>query len=170
MDDTCDIVIGDPPLLVVCSPVADPTRAPEGHHALKVNSVQPDALPEGPGHGDDIKDWVSEAHLDRLRPWARNRTDDKIPTRLVKSPQDLERTNPHNRHGTRHGGAQGPSQAASLRPVPGGAQHGRSLPGLHPMGATTPPGGSVPAGRGRNAAAVLLRGPGLGLEQAIGSA
>jgi len=162
------INLEDPPLLVVCSTVADPSRAPEGKHTLKVIGFQPYDLPEGAEHWDDIKDEVSAANLAYLRRFAPNLTDDKILATLVKSPLDLERMNPHNWHGTCHGGAQIPSQAANLRPVPGWAQHRMPIPGLYQTGATTHPGGSVSAGPGRNAAMVMLKDFGLSLEEVIG--
>lgn len=157
----------DPPLLVVCSTVADPSRAPEGKHTLKVLGFQPYDLREGPQHWDNIKEEVSAANLAYLRRFAPNLTDDKILATLVKSPLDLERTNPHNWHGTCHGGAQVPSQAAGLRPVPGWAQHRMPIPGLYQTGATTHPGGSVSAGPGRNAAQVMLQDFGTSLENVI---
>jgi phytoene dehydrogenase-like protein len=157
----------DPPLLVVCSTVADPSRAPDGKHTLKVIGFHPYELPEGAGHWDNIKEAVSDAHLSYLRRFAPNLTDDKILARVVKSPLDLERLNPHNWHGTCHGGAQIPAQAASLRPVPGWAQHRMPIPGLYQTGATTHPGGSVSAAPGRNASMVLLKDFGMSLDAVI---
>ncbi len=154
----------DPPLLVVCSTVVDPSRAPDGKHTLKVIGFHPYELPEGAAHWDNIKEAVSDAHLNYLRRFAPNLTDDKILARVVESPLDLERLNPHNWHGTCHGGAQIPAQAANLRPVPGWAQHRMPIPGLYQTGATTHPGGSVSAGPGRNAAMVLLKDFGMSLE------
>jgi phytoene dehydrogenase-like protein len=157
----------DPPLLVICSTVADPSRAPEGKHTLKILGFQPYDLPEGPEHWDDIKEEVSAANLAYLRRFAPNLTDDKILATLVKSPLDLERMNPHNWHGTCHGGAQVPSQAGNLRPVPGWAQHRMPIAGLYQTGATTHPGGSVSAGPGRNAAMVMLKDFGMSLNEVI---
>jgi phytoene dehydrogenase-like protein len=161
------INLDDPPLLVVCSSVADPTRAPKGKHTLKIIGFQPYDLPEGPEHWDDIKEAVSAANLNCLRRFAPNLSDDKILAKTVKSPLDLERTNPHNWHGSCHGGAQIPAQAANLRPVPGFAQHRMPIPGLYQTGATTHPGGSVSAGPGRNAAMVMLKDFGIDFAQLI---
>ena len=149
--------LDDPPLLVVCPTVADPSRAPNGHHTLKVLGFQPYDLKEGPAHWDEIKDAVSDANLNCLRRYAANLTDDKILARVVKSPLDLERFNPHNWHGTCHGGAQGPAQSAALRPTPGWAQHRLPIAGLYQTGSTTHPGASLSGGPGRNAAAVMLK-------------
>jgi phytoene dehydrogenase-like protein len=167
-DFACGAVnVEDPPLLIVCSTVADPSRAPEGMHTIKVIGNQPYELKEGPGHWDKIKDEVSDANLKYLRRFAPNLTDDKILARIVESPLDLERMNAHNWHGTCHGGAQNAAQTGGLRPVPGWAQHRMPITGLYQTGATTYPGGSVSGGPGRNAAAVMLKDFGSSLEEVV---
>jgi phytoene dehydrogenase-like protein len=162
--------VDDPPLLAVCPTVVDPSRAPPGCHTLKVIGFQPYDLAEGPAHWDAIKDEVSAAHLRYLRRHAPNLTDDKILARVVESPLDLERMNPHNWHGTCHGGAQSPAQSAALRPAPGWAQHRMPIAGLYQTGSTTHPGGSISGGPGRNAAAVMLRDLGTTIEQVVAKA
>jgi phytoene dehydrogenase-like protein len=47
--------LDDLPLQVVCPSIADPTRAPAGHHTLKLEGNLPYALKEGPRHWDNIK-------------------------------------------------------------------------------------------------------------------
>jgi len=163
-----EVNVEDPVLLAVCPTLADPGRAPPGKHTVKVIGFQPYDLAQGPQHWDEIKDAVSQAHLDYLRRFAPNLTDDKILARVVESPLDLERMNPHNWHGSCHGGAQSAAQSASMRPVPGWASHRMPIPGLYQTGSTTHPGGSISAGPGRNAAAVMLTDLGLSLETAIG--
>ncbi|MGB8985477.1 MAG: NAD(P)/FAD-dependent oxidoreductase, partial [Candidatus Sulfotelmatobacter sp.] len=159
--------VDEPPLLVICSTVADPTRAPAGMHTIKVIGNQPYDLKEGPQHWDAIKDDVSNANLKYLRRFAPNLTDDKILARVVESPLDLERMNPHNWHGTCHGGAQNPAQSGPLRPVPGWAQHRMPIPGLYQTGATTFPGGSVSGAPGRNAASVMLKDFGTSMDEVL---
>ena len=159
--------VDDPPLLIVCSSVADPTRAPAGIHTIKIIGNQPYELREGTQHWDTIKDQVSNANLNYLRRFAPNLTDDKILARIVESPLDLERMNPHNWHGTCHGGALNPAQSGALRPVPGWAQHRMPIPGLYQTGATTHPGGSVSGGPGRNAAVVMLKDFGTSIEEVL---
>src|SRR5580700_2293476 len=161
--------VEDPPLLIVCSTVADPSRAPAGMHTIKVIGNQPYELKEGPEHWDKIKNEVSDAHLKYLRRFAPNLTDDKILAKIVESPLDLERMNAHNWHGTCHGGAQDAAQSGGLRPVPGWAQHRMPIAGLYQTGATTYPGGSVSGGPGRNAATVMLKDFGSSLEQVVKS-
>jgi phytoene dehydrogenase-like protein len=150
------VALDDPVLLVLCPTVEDPSRAPEGHHTLKVIGFQPYELPEGPAHWDEIAERVSRANLEQLRRYAPNLVDDVVLATSIKSPLDLERTNAHNWHGSCHGGDMDPSQSGALRPVPGWAQHRMPLAGLYQTGATTHPGGSVSGAPGRNAARVLL--------------
>jgi len=146
----------DPPLLVLCPTVADPGRAPNGHHTLKVIGMQPYELPQGPGHWDEIRDEVAAGDLEHLRRFAPNLTPETILASNVKSPLDLERMNAHNWHGSCHGGDQDPAQSGMLRPAPGWAQHRLPIPGLYQTGSTTHPGASVSGGPGRNAAWVML--------------
>jgi phytoene dehydrogenase-like protein len=86
---------------------------------------------------------------------------------VVESPLDLERRNPHNWHGSCHGGAQNAAQAAALRPAAGWAQHRMPIPGLYQTGSTTHPGGSISGGPGRNAAAVMLKDFGTSLDAIV---
>lgn len=157
----------DPVLLVLCPTVEDPSRAPGGHHTVKVIGFQPYELPEGPQHWDEIAAQVSRSNLAHLRRYAPNLTDDTILAATVSSPLDLERRNAHNWHGSCHGGDMDASQSAALRPVPGWAQHRMPIPGLYQTGATTHPGGSVSGAPGRNAAQVLLEDLGVGFDRAL---
>jgi phytoene dehydrogenase-like protein len=150
------IATDEPVLLVLCPTVADPSRAPAGHHTLKVVGFQPYELPGGPQRWDDLAAGVSATNLAELRKHAPNVTDEVILASAIKSPLDLERMNEHNWHGSCHGGDAGPAQSGELRPVPGWASHRMPIPGLYQTGATTHPGGSVSGAPGRNAAQVLL--------------
>lgn len=148
----------DQPVLLVLTPsVEDSSRAPDGKHMIKVISVQPYSLREGPERWDEIKAEVAVSNLEELRKYAPNLTDDKILATEIRSPLDLERVNRHNWQGSCHGGDMSPAQTEALRPVPGYAQHRMPIPGLYQTGATTHPGGSVTGGPGRNAAIVLLK-------------
>jgi phytoene dehydrogenase-like protein len=156
----------DPVLLVVCASVADPSRAPEGQHVLKVIGFQPYELADGgAARWDDVKEEAAERNLAQLRRFAPNLTDETILARVVKSPVDLERMNAHNWHGTCHGGDLAPSQSGALR-----FQPQTPIPGLYQTGATTHPGGSVSAAPGRNTAAVLLEDLGTSLEEVVARA
>ena len=161
------IATDNPVLLVLCPTVADPSRAPEGMHTLKVVGFQPYELTAGPDRWDAEKAAVSAANLTELRKYAPNLTDDVILASQVKSPLDLERMNEHNWHGSCHGGDAGPAQSGDLRPVPGWASHRMPVPGLYQTGATTHPGGSVSGAPGRNAATVILADLGRSMAQSV---
>jgi phytoene dehydrogenase-like protein len=148
----------DPVLLVLCPTAADPSRAPDGQHTLKVVGFQPYELPDGPARWDDRKDEVAAANLAQLRRYAPGLTDDVILGSSVHSPLDLERMNSHNWHGSCHGGETG---------SPGRAGYRMPIPGLYQTGATTYPGGSVSGAPGRNAAAVMLADLGSSLDAAV---
>jgi len=162
------VSVDDPVLLVLCPTVADPSRAPEGRHTVKIMGFQPYDLPEGPSHWDAIKEEVAASNLAQLRRFAPNLTEDKILAQHIKSPLDLERVNAHNWHGSCHGGDMGPAQTGALRPAPGWAQHRMPIAGLYQTGATTHPGGSVSAAPGRNAARVMLSDLGISFDEVIG--
>jgi phytoene dehydrogenase-like protein len=156
----------DPVLLVVSGSVADPSRAPAGHHVVKVIGFHPYELADGgAARWDELRERVADANLAQLRRYAPNMTDDVILARLPKTPLDLERMNAHNWHGTCHGGDMGPSQSGSLR-FPAKLP----IPGLYQTGATTHPGGSVSAAPGRNTAMVVLEELGVGLDRALAHA
>ena len=161
------IATDDPVLLVLCPTAADPTRAPDGGHTLKVVGFQPYELPGGPERWDELKEQVSAANLAQLRRYAPGLTDDAILGSSVRSPLDLERMNEHNWHGSCHGGDAGPAQSGELRPVAGWASHRMPIEGLYQTGATTYPGGSVSGAPGRNAATVMLADFGSSLAAAV---
>lgn len=156
----------DPVLLVVCATVADPSRAPEGHHVLKIIGFQPyDLADGGAARWDEVNDEVAGRNLAQLRRFAPNLSEDTVLARLPKSPLDLERMNAHNWHGTCHGGDMNPSQTGGLRFAPR-----TPIPGLYQTGGTTHPGGSVSAAPGRNTAIVLLEDLGTSLDEVLAEA
>lgn len=154
-----------PGLQVVSPSVADPSRAPAGHHTVKIESNLPYGLKEGPRHWDNIKDEVADALLNHLRKFAPNLTPDKFLGKFIESPLDIERMNPSMWRGSTHGGAMSASQVGNLRPVPGWANYRMPINGLYQTGACTQPGGSVSGVPGRNAAAVILKDCGMSLEE-----
>jgi phytoene dehydrogenase-like protein len=145
--------IADVPWLLVATPtLADPTRAPEGRHTVKLLSQNIYDVPDW----DSAKEQHAKRQLAHLRQHAPNFTDDVIEAMLVKSPKDYERLNPHLVHGAFHGGDRGIAQSGGLRPAPGWGAHRMPFEGLYQTGATTHPGGSITGAPGRNAAMVLL--------------
>ncbi|HTS38952.1 MAG TPA: FAD-dependent oxidoreductase [Xanthobacteraceae bacterium] len=159
--------VEEPVLLAVSPTIGDPSQAPPGRHTIKIIGMQPYDLKEGPQHWDNIKDQVADANLNWLRKFSPNLTADKILARTVESPLDLERRNPHNWHGSCHGGAQNAAQTGALRPAAGWAQHRMPITNLYQTGSTTHPGGSISGGPGRNAAIVMLTDFGRSLEQVV---
>src|SRR4051794_23876055 len=140
-------------LLVATPTLADPSRAPEGQHTVKLLGMAPWNDGDWP---DSLKAEVAAENLDALRRAAPNMTDDAILSEYVKSPVDVERHNEHMWHGTIHGGDRSWPNDGPRRPVPGWAQHRMPIPGLYQTGATTHPGGSITGAPGRNCAVVLL--------------
>jgi phytoene dehydrogenase-like protein len=154
-------------LLFPAPSVADPSRAPAGHHTVKILGMQPYDPGGGPGEWERLREAIAHEHLAHLRRAAPNLVDETILAELIVSPVDLERTNPHMWHGTFHGGDRSLANSGGLRPAPGWAQHRMPIPGLYQTGGTTHPGGSVTGGPGRNAAIVMLSDLGEDLDAVV---
>ncbi len=154
-------------LLFATPTIVDPSRAPEGHHTVKILSMAPYDAPEDLGDWDTGKATLANEHLQILQRCAPNLTDDKILARKAKSPRDIEASNPHMWRGTIHGGDRGLAYGGAQRPAPGWAQHRMPIPGLYQTGATTHPGGSITGGPGRNAAVVILDDLGTSIEAVV---
>jgi phytoene dehydrogenase-like protein len=151
-----EVHLDRPPLLVVCSSVVDARRAPPGQHTLKLVGFLPyDLRDGGPGRWDAIKDDVADALLDHYLPYTTNLSRANVLARHVESPLDLERRNPHNYHGSCHGGDQDLAQDGALR-FPGVGGYRLPVEGLYQTGSTTHPGASVTGAPGRNCAQVVL--------------
>jgi phytoene dehydrogenase-like protein len=160
-------------LLFPTPTVADPTRAPVGHHTVKILGMQP-YQPAGEAVATDapeawrrLREEIAAVHLGHLRRAAPNMVDDSILAELIVSPVDLERSNPHMWRGTFHGGDRSLANSGAQRPAPGWAQHRMPIPGLYQTGGTTHPGGSVTGGPGRNAAIVMLADLGEDLDEVV---
>jgi phytoene dehydrogenase-like protein len=149
-------VEGVPWLLVATPTLVDPSRAPEGHHTMKLLSPQAWELPAKGRDWDWFKEELSDRQLDHLRQYVSNLTEDKIVASFVKSPADIEASNPHMIHGAFHGGDRSLPFSGRNRPVPGYADHRTPIAGLYQTGGTTHPGGSITGFPGRNAATVVL--------------
>ncbi len=167
---TGEINLEDLPLQVVCPSIADSTRAPAGHHTLKLEGNLPYALKEGPQHWDIIKDQVAAKVFDNFRTFCPNLTEDKILAKFIQSPIDIERMNPAMWRGSVHAASYGAAQSGDMRTVPDWAEYRMPIPGLYQTGSCTAPGGSVTGRPGRNAAVVILADHGTSIEQAVGKA
>ena len=161
------INLDDLPLQIVCPSIADPTRAPAGHHTLKIEGNLPYALKEGPKHWDNIKDEVAATVFDNFRKFCPNLTADKVLGKFIQSPIDIERMNPAMWRGSVHAAAYGAAQSGDMRPVPGWSEYRMPIPGLYQTGSCTAPGGSVRGQPGRNAASVILEDHGSSIEEAV---
>jgi phytoene dehydrogenase-like protein len=142
----------DPWLLVVCSTLVDPDRAPEGHGIVKFLTIAPYALAGG-------SSWVEESdrYAQALLRHARTRIDGLADADVLaiaaEGPTDLERRNRHNVGGSCHGGELvGPDGEILV----GWPDHRLPVPGLYQTGSTAHPGGSVAGRAGRNAARAVL--------------
>jgi phytoene dehydrogenase-like protein len=147
---------GVPWLLVATPTLVDPERAPAGHHTVKLLSPQTWELPRGVASWEEHKHTIARRQLERVRRFVPNLADEHILASYVKSPEDIERGNPHMIHGAFHGGDRSYAFSGKLRPVPGWAGHRMPIAGLYQTGGTTSVGGSITGIPGRNAAVVML--------------
>jgi phytoene dehydrogenase-like protein len=147
----------DLPWILIATPtLADPSRAPEGHHTVKFLTVVSPTPPAGFADWDAARDAVAADFLALARRHVEGIEPEHVLGMLVKSPLDLERANPHMLGGAPHGGDRGVAFSGPLRPAPGWAQHRMPLRGLYQTGGTTHPGGSITGAPGYNAARVVL--------------
>jgi phytoene dehydrogenase-like protein len=156
--------VEDPAWVLVATPtLADPSRAPAGHHTVKL--LAPQAYGFAARAGEHV-----ERLMRRVQAVCPGFGDDVVLDRLVRMPEDIERANEHMVRGTFHGGDRTLPQSGALRPVPGWASHRMPIPGLYQTGGTTHPGGSITGAPGRNAAIVLLQDLGTSLEEVVSGA
>jgi phytoene dehydrogenase-like protein len=154
----------DPQWVLVGTPtLADPGRAPDGRHTVKILAPNAYGYPER-------RDGQARRLLERLRAVCPDFTEDVILAQSSRAPEDIEANNEHMIHGTFHGGDRTLAQSGPLRPAPGWAQHRMPIPGLYQTGGTTHPGGSITGGPGRNAAVVLLEDLGTSIEDVVSHA
>ena len=147
----------DPAWLLVATPtLADPSRAPQGHHTVKLLSGQGWRLPDDEESWEALNPRYARRQLERLRAFAPGFSEEAILASMVKGPYEIEAANRHMVRGAFHGGDRGLAQSGGLRPVPGWGQYRMPIEGLYQTGGTTHPGGSITGAPGRNAARVLL--------------
>jgi len=134
----------DPWVLIVCSTVVDPDRAPDGQGLAKLLTFAP-----------------REVDTERFAAQIVERTAERVPGLRPEhvlavrgeAPADLERRNRHNVGGSCHGGE---FRLPSGEVLVGWPEHRLPVEGLYQTGATAHPGGSVSGRAGRNAARVVL--------------
>lgn len=148
--------VTEPQWTLLATPtLVDPTRAPAGHHTIKLLGPQAYDPPAGSTPEEAVEQYAQRM-LEIMRRFVPNLAEEFILDRMVKGPRDYERDNPHMIHGAFHGGDRSMAQSGANRPVPGWGQHRMPIPGLYQTGGTTHPGGSITGVPGRNAARVLL--------------
>ena len=158
-NDRGELRLDDVPLQIVSPSVGDPSRAPAGHHTVKIEGTLPYALKEGPNHWDEVKEQVAERLLGRLRRVSPSLSRETILAEFLESPLDIERMNPAMWRGSAHHGD---------RRVPQQVPYKMPIPGLYQTGACTAPGGSITGMPGRNTAVAILQDFGTSLEAVLG--
>ncbi|MDQ1660566.1 MAG: hypothetical protein QOJ68_546 [Blastococcus sp.] len=156
----------DPWLLVVCSTLVDPDRAPDGHGIVKFLTVAPYTL-AGSRSWEDERDRYAQALLRHARTRIDGLADAEVLAIAAETPTDLERRNRHNVGGSCHGGE---LLGAGGEILVGWPDHRLPVPGLYQTGSTAHPGGSVAGRAGRNAARVLLADLGIDPRTVMGAA
>ena len=147
--------------LVATPSIADSSRAPEGMHTVKILVPCSHVAPYGMSTWDEAKERHADAMVAYISTQIPNINPTTIEARIVKSPLDIERWNPHMINGCAHGGDKGVPFSGPLRPAAGWATHTMPIPGLYQTGGTTHPGGSITGSPGRNSAMVMMRDLGL---------
>ncbi len=135
------------PMLVVGQPTAvDATRAPDGKHVLW---IQVRMVPGSIAGGDwaEAKEPYADRVMDIIEGYAPG-TSDKVLSRHVLAPTDLEADNPNLIGGDSLGGSHHPMQYFFLRPFPGWSKYRTPIKSLYMCGASTWPGAGVGAGSG----------------------
>ena len=148
-------LLPDEPILVVGQPTAfDPTRAPEGKHALWVQvRMAPGTILGDAKREIGATDWAQAADpfteralaiLETHAPGTRA----KILARRIVTPQELEADNPNLVGGDQVCGSHHLSQHFLFRPARGHADGATPLANLHLTGAAVWPGAGTGAGPG----------------------
>ncbi len=144
----------DAPMLVVGQQsLADPSRAPAGHHTLWVETQVPPTPPGGwAAAGPGFEALVTrrlEAHAPGLEA--------AIVGRARRTPDDLAAENPNLVGGDVGGGSMALDQQLVFRPVGGWFRYRTPVRGLYLCSASAHPGGGVHGMVGRNCARRVLR-------------
>ena len=145
---TCAV---DPWVLIVCSTIVDPDRAPSGQGVAKLLTIAPRNL--ATGSWDTERDRFAAAIVERTAERVPGLRPERVLAVRGEAPVDLEVRNRHNVGGSCHGGE---FRLPSGEVLAGWPQHRLPVEGLYQTGATAHPGGSVSGRAGRNAARVLL--------------
>jgi phytoene dehydrogenase-like protein len=143
----------NPYLVIGQQSLADPTRAPEGHHTLWAYSRVPSELEGGwDAARERFADRVEE-RIEGLAPGFRTR----ILARAIFAPPDLEAMNENLSGGDITGGSAGIRHQLIFRPIFPYFRHRTPVRGLYLGSSYAHPGAGVHGACGRNAALAALR-------------
>jgi phytoene dehydrogenase-like protein len=151
-----------PMLIVGQQTVADPTRAPEGHQTVWIETMVPGS-PRGDAAGSiPTENWASaaEGFFDRSMALLEQHAPGlgaRVLGRCVRTPAQLQAENPNLVDGDPGGGSGAIDQQFIFRPVPGWFRYATPVRDLYLCSASTHPGGGVHGMCGWNAAHRVLR-------------
>jgi phytoene dehydrogenase-like protein len=142
----------DPWVLIVCSTVVDPDRAPGGRGLVKLLTFAPRELSGGRSWETDGDRYAAEV-VERTAQRVSGLAPAEVLAVRAETPLGLEHRNRHNVGGSCHGGE---FRLESGEVLVGWPSHRLPVDGLYLTGGTAHPGGSVSGRAGRNAARVVL--------------
>lgn len=154
------------PLLVVSQTTQiDPSRAPAGHHVMRIHVRTVPAEIRGGASGEiNARDWkgakepFTERILDLVAEAAPDIRDCVIGMK-VETPQEIEQENPNFVGGDCVSGSHRITQNFFLRPFIGWSNYNTPVEGLFMIGASTWPGGGVNGASGYLVAQKLIKAP-----------
>jgi phytoene dehydrogenase-like protein len=149
----------DPFIHSLCWSVRDPTRAPEGKHALTIDTFPPCELAGGV-KWEDVKEEFGRTQIRKLRKYTTNMDDDNILASVVFTPEDLYSHNRSFYKGCPTGGERVQAQLGYFRPLPGYSQYKSPIKRLYMAGPSCHPGAGISA-MGTITANVIMRDLGM---------
>jgi phytoene dehydrogenase-like protein len=151
-----------------CSTIVDPSRAPVGRGIAKLIVIAPYAINGSPDNWAAVKEGYAQGMLaDYARCVDGYEPGDEL-GKLVVTPPELERFNPHLYRGATQGGEMIPAQLGLNRPFAGWAHYRMPVAGLYQTGTTTHPGAPVTGWPGRHAARAVLEDLGMDASEILG--
>ena len=164
---TAGAIPAEPFLLMGQMAAADPGRAPAGHESVWAYTHVPHHTREDAGAADGDPGRVTGAwdagDCERFADRVQARIEayapgfgDRVVSRRVLGPRELEERDENLRNGALNGGSSGIHQQLVFRPVPGNGRAETPVKGLYLGSASAHPGGGVHGACGANAARAAL--------------
>src|SRR3954453_9645159 len=159
---SADLVPARPSLLAGQMTTTDPTRSPLGTESMWAYTHVPRKTAGDAGEGGITGRWdrdEGERFADRIQDRIEARASgfgQRILTRRVLGPHQLESRNPNLDQGSVNGGTSQLHQQLVFRPVPGSGRAETGIRGLYLGSASAHPGGGVHGAPGMNAARAAL--------------